>query len=447
MRRLEAIAGGLCVRRGRPFGLIAALALLLASLAGCSVSGGSGSSGINYTLGLQGSTADKPAQPPTIAHGPDGEYAFVYDNQVWAHVQGQSQAVQVTRLTLSNGASLVWGPLVWSPSGHSLAFALVQNLNPEQTTQSAGSIYYADLTKCLTASGTACPVYETGATGSVYGHGYTWLDDQWIIYGSGAGLLAYDVGDLNGWRSWQLRTVINEQQDSACGQPRAYSDVQVVSTELYYTCDNLQNMGATGAIGQASLYTLDLSSVESAFASDQYTREAQLAQIMNSDSLGSSQVASLGSVYLDARGIPLSGAWAVSGSKLVFERVTSVSPQAGSLKVTLCGSSIYSGVCGSPPVSGVSTLPLTARPQVSLGPSGSVAFQGDKLYATGLSAPVAITSPYPPQWVDASTLVATEVVSTNVDGSGVARTQTNVVAVQGGSPTVVIAGASDIAVR
>src|SRR5487761_2103965 len=145
------------------------------SVAGCSVSSSSG--GINFTLGLQGSTADNPAQAPTIASsGPDGEYAFVYDNQVWAHLKGASGVIQVTRLTLSNGATILWGPLVWSPSGNSLAFALVENNNTDQLTRHEGPIYYVNLTSCLTTAGATCPVYTTQATGSIYGHTYSWFN-------------------------------------------------------------------------------------------------------------------------------------------------------------------------------------------------------------------------------------------------------------------------------
>ena len=50
----------------RGLALLTPLVALLV-LVGCSASGGSSSGGINVTLGLQGSTADNPAQPPKIA--------------------------------------------------------------------------------------------------------------------------------------------------------------------------------------------------------------------------------------------------------------------------------------------------------------------------------------------------------------------------------------------
>ncbi|HEY7973825.1 MAG TPA: hypothetical protein VID72_00645, partial [Ktedonobacterales bacterium] len=117
---------------------IVALAALL--MAGCATSGGSG--GIDYTLGLQGATNDHPAAPPQVAStGPDREYAFVYDNQVWVRQQGASKPRQVTQLTISAGADIVWGPLVWSSSGASLAFALAVSLTPSSPARTSGPLY------------------------------------------------------------------------------------------------------------------------------------------------------------------------------------------------------------------------------------------------------------------------------------------------------------------
>lgn len=451
MRRASHLAWG-CSGAGRLLGRLGALALALVALvalAACSASGGSSSGGINYSLGLQGSTADHPAQAPSVASGgPSGEYAFVYDNQVWVTPKGASAPVQVTRLTLSNGATLVWGPLAWSPSGDSLAFALVQNLATDQPTQSAGSIYYVDLSKCLSASGTSCPTYDTGATGGVYGRGYSWLNDDWIISGGGSGLLAYDVADPNGWRAWQLRTTVNEQQDANCGQTRSYGDTQVVGSTLYYTCLNLGDVGATGAMGTATLNSLDLSPIISAFgAPDQTTRDEQIAQLLNGDQLSGAQVASLGSVYPDDQGNPVAGAWRVSGTTIVYEQVTGVDSKAGKVSVSLCGTTVYSGGCDSQPLSSVTSQPLTARPQISLGPGGAVAFQGDALYLSGQAAATHVTSFYAPAWVSNGTVAATNITATTTDASGVTRLTTAVVLAKGGSTQTLIAGASDLSLH
>ncbi len=442
----------------RPFGrwpgagLARGMALLLALIAmilmaGCSASGGS--SGINITLGLQGSTADNPAQPPKIAaNGPDGEYAFVYDNQVWAHVKGASGAVQVTRLSLSNGATIMWGPLVWSPSGNSLAFALVENFSPNQPTRGAGPIYYVNLATCLTTSGATCPVYTTAATGSVFGHAYSWLNDDWLISGGGNGISAYDISDPNGWRSWQLRATATEQQDYNCGQPRAYGDVQVVGTTLYYTCMNLSNLGATGVIGTATLNSLSLSSIVNDFGLDQVTRDEQIATTLNGDALYASQITSLGNVYQGAQSDTVAGAWQVNDSTLVFEQVGNVDTQHGSVALTVCATTyIYGGNCDSTPLTAVTAQPLAAHPQISLGAGSAVAYQGAALYLSGQSGSIAVTSPYAPVWLSGGSVAATNVVSTTTDASDVTRTSANIVIAQGKTPTTLIAGASDFALH
>ena len=425
--------------------LLALVAMVV--LAGCSASGSS--SGINYTLGLQGSTADKPAHPPTIgANGPNGDYAFVYDNQVWAHVKGSSGAVQVTRLTLSNGASIQWGPLVWSPSGNSLAFAVVENFNTDQPSRSAGPIYYANLSSCLSSSGATCPVYNTEVTGSLYGHTYSWLNDDWLITGGGFGITAYDVSDPGGWRTWELRNTVNETQDYGCGQTRSYGDVQVVGTTLYYTCMNITALGAAGVEGAATLNAASLNTIVNDFTLDPVTRDEQIATTLNGDTLYGSQVTSLGNAYSDAAGNLTAGAWSIRSSSVVFERIGTVDAQKGVATRTICATSVnYGGGCDSTPLNAVTSQPLTVHPQISVGSGGAVAYQGDKLYLSGQNSAVAINSPYAPVWLSGSSVVATNVTATTTDASGVTRTTANVVVAQGGTPTTLIAGASDFAMR
>ncbi len=439
-------------RTARATRSVQAMALLLTLLAtiilaGCSASGSS--SGINFTLGLQGSTADNPAAPPKIAaSGPNGMYAFVYDNQVWAHTTGASAAVQVTRLTLSNGATIIWGPLLWSPSGKSLAFSLTQNFATDQPMRDAGQLYYVNVSTCLTSAGAACPVYATAETGSVYGHSYAWLNDDWLIAGTGAGISAYDLSDPGGWRVWQLRTTgATEQQDYSCGQPRAYGDVQVVGTTLYYTCMKLSSLAAVGVVGSAALNSLSLSPITADFTNDPATRDEQIATTLNGDALSGSQVTSLGNVYLDANGDPLAGAWTVNGTALVYERIGAVDVQHGTAARTICATTTYSGGCDSNPLGNVTSQTLKAHPQVSLSASGAAAYQGDALYVSGQSGSAAITSPYAPAWLSGSAVLATNVVSTSTDASGVTRSTTNLVVAQGTTLTTLIAGASDLALH
>ncbi len=433
-------------RRWSVFSLLPVLALM-GFLAGCSASGSS--QGIDFQLGLQGSTADNPAAAPNIAsNGPDNEYAFVYDNQVWIHPKGGGSAVQITHLTLSNGATLVWGPLVWSPSGNSLAFSLVQNMSTDQPTRAAGTIYYTNLSTCLSASKNPnCPTYNTQASGSVYGHAYAWLGDDWLIAGSGGGLMAFDVSDPNGRRTWQIRTTGSEQQDADCSQPRAYGDVQVVGSLLYYTCEDLSNVGSANVIGSASLNEVDLSSVVSAFSASNTTRDDSIASILTGG-LGGSHVTSLGNVYVDTQGNVVAGAWQISGTTVVFEQIGAIDAQHGTAARTLCSSATTSGdACDSTPIPAVTTQTLVAHPQISVGPNGAIAYQGDALYLSGQKDSIPVSSPYPPGWISGGSVIATSVTSTSTDASGVTRTTSNLVVAQSGAPTKMIVGASDVAIR
>ena len=432
------------MRRG---GLFMALALVGLLIAGCSSSGGSG--GINFQLGLQGATNDHPATPPSVgSSGPDRQYAFVYDNQVWVRQQGASQPREVTQLTLSAGADMLWGPLVWSSSGQSLAFALVVNLTPGPTSRSSGPIYYIDVSKCLTSTSTACGTYQTPLTGSVYGHGYTWFNDDLLIAGGGGGITAYDVNDPNGPRIWQLRTTQDEPQDSDCPQPSSYGDVQVSGTSLFYACMTLGALGSTGAMGSAYLNYLSLQPYVNAVNNNQdpVSRDVAIGQAQSNNRFYGVQFASLGKVYSDPQGVPIAGVWNIRGSVLAYERIESVDAQGGKATRTICVASVYDGYCGQTVLS-VGAQPTASHAQLSVGPGGAVAYQGARLYATSLSQPLAATSTFAPQWVSGDTLLVTNVTSTSTDASGVTRQVSNVQVASGAGLTTLIAAASDIALR
>lgn len=429
-------------------GLLAALTLVALLASGCTVSGGSG--GINFSLGLQGATNDHPAAPPQIASaGPDREYAFVYDNQVWVRQKGADKPRQVTQLTLSAGADISWGPLVWSHSGHSLAFALAVNLTPGSPSRTAGPIYYIDLSQCLSSTSIACATYRTPLTGSVYGHTYVWFNDDLLIAGGGAGISAYDLHDPNEPRVWQLRTTQGEKQDTICPQPSAYGDVQVSGSNLYYTCMTLPGLGKTGAIGSAYLNYLSLLPFANAFLQgDPAARDQQIAQVQNADNFYGVQFASLGNVYADPQGNPVAGAWIVSGdSAVAYEMIGSVDAKASVASRTICEAFIWNGSCNQQTLSAVGKQPLTVHAQISLGPNDAVAYQGAKLYATRLSKPLETTSTYAPQWASGDTLLVTSVLSTTTDASGVTRQVTGEQIAQGDALTMLIQGASDLSLH
>src|SRR5260370_4553937 len=118
----------------RAAGAVCALAALLA-LTACSTSGASS----KLTLGLSGSTVEHPGPPPTLAaSGPTDAYAFVYDDQIWIHDKGQPTARQLTHMVLSAGAAIAWGPLVSSPHGQFIPFALSGSLTPTPAARPAG---------------------------------------------------------------------------------------------------------------------------------------------------------------------------------------------------------------------------------------------------------------------------------------------------------------------
>lgn len=435
-------------------GLLAALALATLLVAGCSTSSGGG--GINFTLGLQGATNDHPATPPQVAAtGPDREYAFVYDNQVWVRQRGADKPRQVTQLTLSAGADIIWGPLVWSNSGHSLAFSLVVNQTPGSPASAAGPVYYIDLSKCLSSTSTACATYRTPLTGSVYGHTYTWYtwsNDDLLIAGGGGGVSAYDLNDPAGPRVWQLRTTLNEKQDNDCPQPSAYGDVQVLGTSLYYTCMTLGGLGKTGAIGSAYLNFLSLQPFVNAFSQydqqyDQVVRDQNIASVQNSDSFYGSVFVSLGNVYSDPQGNPVAGAWSISGNTLAYESIGSVDTKSSAAARTICVTDIYNYYCRQRALSAVGSQPLAVHAQISVGPNDAVAYQGAKLYATKLSKVLETASNYAPQWASGDTLLVTTVLSTSTDASGITRQVTSAQVAKGDALTALIPDASDLAIH
>lgn len=441
--------------------LLALLALGAMTLAGCSLSGSGASSGSSITLGLSGATADNGEGPPTIAvGGPDQTYAFVYNSQVWAHVQGNSAPIQLTHLALSNGATLRWGPLVWSQHDKYLAFTLIQNLTPTQPTGSSGPLYYIDTTTCLT-DGSACPVLDTAGVGSVYGHTYAWYRDDMLIYGSGQGLTFYDVANPNGARVWQARTVASDSGgsigDYQCGLPRSYGDVEVInaSQTLYYTCMNLSNIGASDVVGSAQLLQLDLSPVgafEAEYfpdnASTAYTRDQDLGTLFNNSVTGQAllgyQVVSLGNVYVDAQGDYLAGAWQVRNTTLAYQSVGNVDAAKGTVNGQLSegqvGSGSYSNI-----LSNADTLPLTDHPQFAIASDGTVAFTADNLYIQNVNTTVpSINWPAPAAWEN-GVVVFTQLVSETTDASGVTRDKTNIVFTKSGQTTILISGGSNLA--
>jgi len=438
--------------RTLPRTLLIGAFLALASLLAACGAGSGGSGGSNYSLGLAGSTLDHASNPPTIAaNGPGGTYAFVYDNQIWLRRDGQSSAKQITRIPLSNAASIAWGPLVWSPQGRYIAFAIVQDLTPTPGAppSSSGPIYYVDTTTCP-GDGQYCAVYSAG-TGSVYGHTYDWLGESALVYSSGGGVM---LSMLDNPRVWTVRPIRNSQNSS--NSITMFGDLQVVNGNLYYTRMDVKSLGARGVVGTASVYQTFLGT------EDQLN---QLSKFKPSDMADhfpvgdGSWLGSLGKVYANNNGDYETGAWRLrrnsSGvTQIVAQRVDSVDTQSGRVTSSFCSAQNYGsyvsfdGLCGKNLLSSAATQPLSASPQLALSKDGKVAFAGDSLYEQGASdklGPAGWTAP--PAWSpDGQTVVVTNLLKMTTDANGITRAQTDLVAYAFGQQgATLIAGARNIA--
>ncbi len=425
--------------------LVLAIALVVA---GCSASGGSGS---NYSLGLAGSTSDHPSQPPTIqANGPGGTYAFVYDNQIWLRQSGQAQAKQLTHLVLSKGATLLWGPLVWSPGGRYIAYSLVENLTSDAPTRTSGPLYYVD-TKSGDTFGQA---FSTGGTGSIYGHSYAWWDDYAIFYSSGSSILLYDLGDCDP-RVWQVISPFSPTytgNSSFSSGNATFSDIAITGdNRLYATHITLQSPGSTGVVGSAAIYSYQLPSLGDYERQDNNHNGKcdvdtvpgwlnQNFQNAHLENRGNSRY-DLGVAYADPTGNFVAGAWqlAQNGSDLARQYIDSIDTKAGTVS-----SHFY--VDGNRGVlRGAGKYPIAAHPAIGLSSNGQhVSFAADKLYVDNHGAIGDAGGSTPPTW-RGNVAVATQVVSQSTDVGGAVRTQTNVIAYSGGTASaVLIAGAQNL---
>ncbi|HEX6798195.1 MAG TPA: hypothetical protein VF116_10850 [Ktedonobacterales bacterium] len=439
---------GTCqMAHGRRAALALGCLLVIGLLAGCSGSGN------QLTPGLAGATQDHPAAPPKIAAtGPGGAFAFVYDNQIWLR-DAQGGAKQLTHLVLSNGATLVWGPLVWSPDGKYIAFALVQNLTPASPTRSTGPLYYVDV-----SSGNA---YTTPGTGSVYGHTYVWFaTDRALIYSSTSDLMLYDLGDADP-RVWSLRTAVaNSNSDGATFSSggNSYGDIALSGdgNTLYYTVLNVTNLGGTGIIGSAevrsiSLYQLnsDLSSTPPDVPSLPTTIALDVQQMQNNRS--SQPVAPLGSVYSDAAGVPTAGAWQLSSGNngdnyVAAQQIDGVDTGKGIVASHFCRIEVGYTYCNGL-FANVGKFPIATHAALALSPNDRVAVTTDALYTQGAYggavAKVTAASGWgvAPSWSgNGKHLLATQLDKTTTDAGGVTKRVTDVVATDGGANDLTFIG-------
>jgi hypothetical protein len=379
-----------------------------------------------------GAISSASAGTPTISGGdPGGHYAFVYGNQIWIKLQNDATPRQLTHLALPTGAYLAWGPLVWSPGGGYIAFTLVQDLAGGPTERSTGPLYVAN-----TATG---EVLATAGTASVYGHAYAWYGDMALFYANGSGISFYDLSTFFGPapsddpRPWKF-VGVDSGPDPYSPDYVAYGDLAFSGQRLYVTHFDLTTLGATGQLGQASLWRYYLCTGPSDYGGGAL------------GNCGSGSVADLGMAYADTHGDPAAGAWQVaSDGSLVFQRVTGVDTKAGTVTAKVC----YT-YCGTLLFQQVAAQPLNAHPQLAFSGDGSlVALSGTVLATQGTDGSgFAKYTPggwaTPPQWSgDGKTVVATQLVSASPDAGGVVHYVTNVLTYAGGKSAVLIAGARD----
>jgi hypothetical protein len=409
--------------------------VVLAAVAGCG-SNSDPSQGTNYSLILAGSTNDHPSAPPSIAQGgPGGTYAFVYDNQIWLRHDGDSQAKQLTHLELSNGATISWGPLVWSHTGKYIAFALVEDLNLALGTppRTSGPLYFVDAN-----SG---DVMISPGTGSIYGHTYTWIGDSMLLYSGGSGLLLYT---LDNPRVWTVRELPTGPSGSSPAEYLFFGDVAAGGGYVYYTRLDVRTPGHAGTVGTASLVQTYLG-LSDASATPTSADLAARLPLTYANSL-----ASLGAVYADSAGSFVAGAWQVrsAGSfpSFIAQRIDSVDASGGKVTASLC--TVQYSACDTKVLPQAAIQPVAVRPQLAISHSGKIAYTADGVYLQGVDdklGPAGWTTP--PTWSpDGQALAVTELKGQTVDAGGMLRSQTNVVIYRGAAQgTTLIPGGSNLA--
>ena len=435
--------------RGLPaialFGLLAIL-----TLTSCSA-GGSGASS-KLSLGLAGSTADHPARPPVITStSPTGTYAFVYDNQIWLRKSGQTTPTQLTHLILSTGATIKWGPLVWSPSGGLIAFSLVQNMVPTQTGGTTGALYYVD-----TATGAT---YDTPATGSIYGHTYTWYGNNMLVYVNGGGIFMF--GPIDGdFRSWTVLSPMSSGDNTTfSGQGLTFGDIAITANDnLFFSAATLQTPGAPGVVGPAAIYEtqlFSLSAYQQMQAADRANHTNQLPSWIatNVAAQPGTYIASLGQAYTNAEGSIVIGAWQISSDEhtLLAQRISGVDVKGGTVTSSVCtfrGWGYFASFSRCTNVlASAGKFSLSAYPTAAVSGHGAeIAIATDGLYIANADGSRATHVPSvgweaPPVWSpDGKTIAVTQLVQQTTNANGVKTYTTNVMAVSAGSSALTLVG-------
>jgi hypothetical protein len=421
--------------------LACALPLLLAA---CSSNAGSSST---LSLGLTGSTASHAEQPPTLAaNGPADAYAFVYDDQIWIHDAGKPDARQLTHLVLSAGAAIAWGPLVWSPNGQFIAYALNVSDNPAAAARTTGPVYVAS-----TADGS---VVNTTATGSLYGHTYAWFGSQMLFYSDGGGIKMYDVGDGDP-RVWPVLDPYGDPSgpsgNTYTNGGATYGDIAVTSHYLYYTKITLNgdaDLGSVGVVGTAGLKRIFLGDLQP----DAGYAPGDIVQLLPLSVYNGVNAFPLGNAYFDKAGSLVAGAWQLSadGTDLIAQQIGDVNAKSGAIGSSFCQGSFNNGFgCGA--LNGAGTFPMASRPTAGIDRTGAhLAFTAGTLYTQAASggtvAKVAgLGWTTPPAWSnDGKRVAVTQFVSSSADANGTPRVKLNIVVYDGQNALTLVTGGQDL---
>ncbi len=422
--------------------LACALPLLLSA---CSSDSASTST---LSLGLTGSTASHAEQPPTLAaNGSADAYAFVYDDQIWLHDAGTSDARQLTHLVLSAGAAIAWGPLVWSPNGQYIAYALSESDNPAAAARTSGAVYVVS-----TSDGS---VVNTAATGSLYGHTYAWFGNQMLFYTDGGGIKMYDVGDGDA-RVWPVLDAYGlpsgPSGNTYTNSGITYTDIAVSSSQLYYTKITLNpdsGIGTVGVAGTAGLRAISLGDLQP----DQNYGPGEIVNFLPLPTYDAFSVYGLGNAYFDMSGNLVAGAWQLSGdgTDIVLQQIGGVDVKAGTVGSSFCQGSVSNGFdCGA--LNGAGTFPLANRPTAGIDKNGAqLAFTAGTLYTQAASGGTVAKSAglgwtTPPVWSnDGKHVAVTQFVNSTTDANGVPQVKLNIVVYDGQNALTLVTGGQDLA--
>lgn len=407
---------------------------LALALAACSA-GGSGLSQLPLT-GLGADTG--PSSPPTVTGtGPGGQYAFVYGNQIWIKPNSPSAPKQLTHMVIQAGAYIAWGPLVWSPGGHSIAFVLLQDTSGGHPARSTGPLYVANVDNGS--------VDVVPGTGSITGHGYAWYGDNALFYADPSGISFVDLSDPSNPRSWTVAA--GQDGPSFNGNTAtfyAYTDIGFVGQSLLATQLAITNPGAVGQIGQAQLVRFYLNVAPGDYAGGSMN--------IGRGGLFGYSVNDLGQAYADADGTWHGGSWQIGpNASAVIQQVTGVDPKAGTVSSTICYDNYYGNGCDQQLFQQVSKQPFTSIPQFAFSPDGSaIAMTGVSLAVqrtdgSGFASSTPAASGMPEWSGDGKVIAATQVVPASPDSAGVIHYDTNIVTYPGGGKgSVAIANAQDL---